>query len=177
MAEGMPKKSLFERMAEQEEQIDKTQGGEEQVTGWTTGCYDTSPAPEANKNDKIKVRMDLVPPDVVEAMAWVLTDGAEKYGDRNWEEGMRWGRLYAALHRHMGAWWMGEGLDPESGRSHLWHALCCISFLTAYELRGVGKDDRPQRFAVRKLNELTDRLVNQDEFQMLMGSHEAQEGC
>ena len=98
------------------------------------------------KYDEGKLRMDLVPPDVIHAMATVITDGAQKYGERNWEEGMNWSRQYAALMRHMLAWWEGESLDPESHRSHLWHALCCIAFLVAYEKRDMGTDDRPKKY-------------------------------
>jgi len=99
--------------------------------------------PEARKDDQEKLQVDLVPPEAVEAMAAVLTDGAQRYGARNWEAGTRWGRFYAALQRHMLAWWAGEDTDPDSGRPHLWHALCCVAFLTTYEIRGVGEDDRP----------------------------------
>lgn len=65
-------------------------------------------------------------------------------GDRNWELGMNWSRVFGALMRHMWAWWGGEKVDPETGKSHLWHAGCCIAFLIAYEERKVGNDDRPK---------------------------------
>ena len=64
-------------------------------------------------------------------------------GARNWEKGMDWSRLYAAALRHLTAWWRGNDIDHESGLPHLAHALCCINFLLAYELRGMGRDDRP----------------------------------
>lgn len=63
-------------------------------------------------------------------------------GDRNWEHGMDWSRVYGAMLRHQNAWWSGEDTDPESGRSHLWHVACCAAFLLTYEMRGVGRDDR-----------------------------------
>ena len=66
-----------------------------------------------------------------------------KTGERNWELGMKWGRLYAALRRHMAAWWSGEDNDPETGMPHTWHACACLAFIVAYEQRGVGTDDRP----------------------------------
>lgn len=64
-------------------------------------------------------------------------------GARNWERGMAWSRPFAALQRHLTAWWEGERADPETGMSHLWHAGCCIVFLISFELRGIGTDDRP----------------------------------
>lgn len=100
---------------------------------------------EGQKFDQDKPRMDLLPPELLWATASVLTFGAEKYSARNWEKGMAWSRPYAALLRHMTAWWAGEDTDEESGMSHLWHAACCIAFLVAFEDRGTGTDDRPRK--------------------------------
>ena len=99
---------------------------------------------EGVKFDQNKPRYDLIPPEIEEAIAKVLTFGATKYGQRNWELGMDWGRVYGALRRHMAAWWGGEDTDPETGMSHLWHSACCIAFLVAFEARGKGNDDRPK---------------------------------
>ena len=96
------------------------------------------------KEDDGKTRYDLLPPELLEAVATILTYGTEKrgYPERNWEAGMDWGRPFAATQRHLWAWWNGEDLD-ESGYSHLWHAACEIAFLIAFEARGVGEDSRP----------------------------------
>lgn len=96
------------------------------------------------KFDEDKIRYDLVPPEAIEGLARVLTFGAKKYADRNWEKGMKWGRVFGALMRHSWAWWRGEDKDPETGYSHLEHALCCVAFLLTYEARKVGEDDRPR---------------------------------
>lgn len=100
---------------------------------------------EGKKFDADKARYDLIPPEIEEAIAKVLTFGADKYDERNWELGMSWGRPYAALRRHMGAWWSGEDKDPETGMPHTWHAACCIAFIVAFEARGIGTDDRPTK--------------------------------
>lgn len=107
---------------------------------------------EGKKFDEGKIRIELVPSEFVFAVASILTFGAAKYDDRNWEKGMKWGRVFGALMRHLWAWWGGKGpttksflfgeLDDETGRSHLWHAGCCIAFLITYEERGIGEDDR-----------------------------------
>lgn len=94
------------------------------------------------KFDAGKVRMDLLPPEGVLAVADILTIGAQKYAARNWEMGMDWSRPFGACLRHLFAWWGGENTDPDTGRSHLWHAACNIFFLITYEKRGIGKDDR-----------------------------------
>ena len=84
------------------------------------------------------------------AIAKVLAFGADKYSERNWEKGMVWSRPFSALLRHITAWWGGEDKDEETGYSHLWHAGCCILFLIAFEIRGIGLDDRPERDLTRE---------------------------
>ena len=103
---------------------------------------DNEPA-EGLKYDGDKIRMELLPPEFLHATADILTFGAKKYADRNWEKGMAWSRVFGALQRHLWSWWKGEHVDPETGKSHLWHACCCLAFLVTYEARGIGKDDRP----------------------------------
>lgn len=94
------------------------------------------------KYDAGKPRLDLIAPEFLTGTADILAFGAEKYGERNWEAGMSWSRPFAALMRHMWAWWAGEEKDAETGKSHLWHAACCLMFLIAFEARNTGKDDR-----------------------------------
>ncbi|UOF80348.1 hypothetical protein [Caudoviricetes sp.] len=105
-------------------------------------CALGSPATEGRKDDSGKARHDLIPPELPDAVAQVLAFGATKYGERNWEKGMSWGRPFAAMMRHLWAWWRGEKADPETGFSHLWHAAACIAFLIAFEERKTGTDDR-----------------------------------
>lgn len=102
-----------------------------------------APAEEGRKDDAEKVRLELIPPEAIFALGDILTFGAGKYAPRNWERGMSWGRVFAALMRHLWSWWARADADPETGRSHLWHALCCLVFLIAYESRSTGTDDRP----------------------------------
>lgn len=66
-------------------------------------------------------------------------------GDRNWELGMNWSRVFGALMRHLWAWWnpFTSSKDEETGMSHLWHAGACLAFLITYESRNIGNDDRP----------------------------------
>lgn len=103
---------------------------------------------EGTKYDQGKVRMDLVPWNVVREIAKVLTFGAGKYGDYNWQgldEPKDQARVFAALHRHLTAWWEGEAADEETGLSHLAHAGCCLFFLLWFELSGrpYRQDERP----------------------------------
>ncbi len=105
--------------------------------------YD-EPEGEARKSSEsaTKPRLDLLPTAPAEAIAEVLSFGAKKYGAYNWARGARWGRYYAALLRHLFAWWRGEDNDPETGLSHLAHAGCCLFFLMEYHRNKWGMDDR-----------------------------------
>ena len=98
---------------------------------------------EGTKDDGGKVPYHLIAPELMDGVGQILDFGAQKYAPRNWEKGMDWSRPFSALMRHMWAWWRGECADPETGKSHLWHAACCLMFLMAYEARKTGTDDRP----------------------------------
>lgn len=90
-----------------------------------------------------KPRYDLLPTDATAELVKVLTYGANKYAERNWERGQKWSVPFASCMRHLLAWHAGEDVDPESGLSHLAHAACNVAFLLAYQLRGMtALDDR-----------------------------------
>lgn len=97
---------------------------------------------EGVKADAGKPRTDLLPYDALLSVAAVLDFGARKYAERNWEKGMAWGRLVAALLRHLWAWCGGQDIDAESGHHHLAHMACCALMLLALVQRRVGRDDR-----------------------------------
>ena len=96
------------------------------------------------KFDQDKPRWDLLPWDEVEEIVEILTFGSEKYEDNNWQhvKGSKW-RYFGALCRHTFAWWRGETLDKESGKSHLAHAGCCLLFLMWFDNQ--EKSDESQR--------------------------------
>lgn len=95
---------------------------------------------EGFKHDTGKLRLDLIPPEVIRSLGEVLTYGANKYDDRNWELGISEDRLYAALQRHLLAWREGEAKDKESGLSSLAHALCNLAMLVTFERRNARAD-------------------------------------
>jgi hypothetical protein len=97
---------------------------------------------EGTKFDGGKPAFDLLPFDALAEVHAILEFGADKYGSRNWEKGFKWLRLANAAARHLFAWMRGEKADPETGRSHVAHFVCCGLFLLAHELRGLGEDDR-----------------------------------
>lgn len=105
-----------------------------------------NPAPltEGRKDDSSKPRMDLISPYAMEELGKVLAYGAKKYADRNWEKGIAWSRIVAALLRHLFAYLRGELVDPESGLSHLAHVLCNAHFLVHYLHTKKEFDDLPK---------------------------------
>jgi hypothetical protein len=98
---------------------------------------------EGRKDDSGKLRYDLIPPRSLEALAHVYTIGAKKYAARNWEKGITWGRVFAAMMRHSWAWWRGEKFDPVDGQHHLASVAWCAFALMEYEFTHEELDDRP----------------------------------
>jgi hypothetical protein len=73
------------------------------------------------KCDEGKSRVDLLDPEFLLEMGRVMTFGAQKYGDRNWENGISYSRLFGALLRHVLKFWKGEDIDKESKCKTLAH--------------------------------------------------------
>ncbi len=93
-----------------------------------------------------KTRHDLVPAFAQEQYAKVLTKGAEKYAERNWELGMKWSKVISSLERHLQAIKRGEDLDQETGLLHSAHVMCNAAFLTEYYKIHPQGDDRPHKY-------------------------------
>ncbi len=100
---------------------------------------------EGFKTDTGKTPWHLFPWDAAVAVCTVMQIALSKYPKRNWEKGMDYSRLWDAAIRHLTAWHNGENIDPETKQSHLSHAACCVLFLISYEIRNIGKDDRPTK--------------------------------
>ena len=94
------------------------------------------------KFDDGKERYDLVPRFAQEQYVKILTRGAIKYGERNWEKGLKWSRLIAAIKRHLQSYENGEDLDKESGLYHMAHVMCNAAFLLEYYRIYPEGDDR-----------------------------------
>ena len=94
------------------------------------------------KHDQGKPDLTLIPRSALEAQARVMGFGARKYGRDNYRQGFPYTRLLAAALRHITAFNDGEDQDPESGESHLAHALCCIAMLIECQRLGTASDDR-----------------------------------
>lgn len=85
------------------------------------------------KDVKGKLRVDLIPPEVIRALAEVFTYGMRKYKvENNWKP-VPIKEWEAALKRHLLAYDEGEKADVESGLSHTKHILCNAAIMVALE--------------------------------------------
>lgn len=98
--------------------------------------------------------MELLSALALTELAKVLTFGAKKYGDHNWRGGIVFSRLIGACFRHLYAYLSGERKDPETGLSHLAHAMACIMFMLEFEATKPSLDDlyKPSSDASEILN-------------------------
>jgi hypothetical protein len=100
---------------------------------------------EGTKHDSGKARFDLLPAFPLEQMAHLYTFGAKKYADRNWEKGISYSRIFAALMRHAWAFWRGEDNDPEHKLHHMTSvAWCAFALVEYWHKKREDLDDRPK---------------------------------
>jgi len=92
---------------------------------------------EGTKYDSGKLRLDLIPPEIIQVLGEIFTFGCERYGEGNWAKGLSENRLIAAARRHDLAFAQGEEMDPDSGLPHLAHAAW--NLLIAQTLRERNK--------------------------------------
>ena len=84
------------------------------------------------KFDDNKPRLDLVPPELIEAAGKVRTYGVKKYSDSDSWKQVEPYRYRAALMRHICRYLKEpDGVDDESGLPHLWHIAYNVAFLIA----------------------------------------------
>ena len=94
--------------------------------------------------DDGKNKLELIPAEWIWALGDVLTQGAKKYAERNWEKGMKWGKMIGCALRHTFRFVVGERYDPETGCHHLAMAAWNMLALMSYDLRGIGENDLPK---------------------------------
>jgi hypothetical protein len=127
------KEMALEALAENFKDIKK----EEQLNSFGTGAV---------RFNSGKLRVDLIPPEAIEAYAEVMTFGANKYNDRNWEKGMPLNSSFiASALRHLYKWQKGEENDEETGLHHLAHMLWNVAGAVTMIRRGRDElDDRTE---------------------------------
>lgn len=92
----------------------------------------TNPLTGGQKGSKLE-RFDLIPIDPLTELARHYGKGAAKYDANQWRKGYDWSLSYAALQRHLTAFWNGEDYDEETGSPHMvavaWHAFALLEFM------------------------------------------------
>lgn len=97
---------------------------------------------KGRKDDKDKLRFDLISPFALEEIAKVLSFGANKYGDRNWEKGLSYDRLLGAMYRHINAFQQGNIIDSDNGCHHMASvAFCAMAILHFHKTGNFSKED------------------------------------
>ena len=91
-------------------------------------------AEQGVKFDKEKAQWSLLPFRAVKEVVDVLTFGVKKYSVDNWKYVPQARVRYMdATFRHLADWHSIDRKDPETGKSHLAHAICCLLFLLWFE--------------------------------------------
>lgn len=119
-------------------------------------------APVENPKDAIgskKVTLAVLPWRVLWQVALAMLEGALKYGRHNYRAaGVRASVYFDAAQRHIGDWWEGVDMDPDSNLHHLDKAIAALMVARDSMLEGNFIDDRPPRGNVN-MKELNDKAA------------------
>ena len=121
---------------------------------------------DTNPKDAVgtgKVPFSTVSAPVMAEVGLAMLEGARKYGRHNYRvAGVRASVYYDATFRHLGAWWEGEDIDPDSGLSHVTKAIAGLMVLRDSMLKENWADDRPPKVElgwVEKLNKKAKEII------------------
>lgn len=97
------------------------------------------PMPEASRSNAGKSPMNLVEPEFMLGVGYVMGEGAKKYAVDNWKRSLNttkhdeWVQTcHACMMRHALAAQMGEEYDQETGLSHMYHVATNAMFIDFY---------------------------------------------
>jgi len=91
--------------------------------------------------DAGKLRYDLIPPEVIDALAQVYTDGAIKYHDRNWEKGMSYSRVIRCIFSHLIKYLFGERFDKDLKEcEHMAMVIWNAAAILTYDKRNMAEE-------------------------------------
>lgn len=97
---------------------------------------------EGQKFDQNKPDLSMVSWELMKSVGEVRQFGAKKYDRDNWKKGFKVTRSLAASLRHIFLFLSGETNDPESGLSHLAHAVCGLEHAIYDMINHPENDDR-----------------------------------
>lgn len=99
---------------------------------------------EGMKHDTGKYDPTMLSQEMLELVSRVRMFGAKKYSRNNWKKGFKITRSLAAAMRHIISFMNGEDNDPESGLSHLGHAICGLEHAIYDSIHHKENDDRKE---------------------------------
>lgn len=116
-------------------------------------------------SDKGKPRYGLIPPQALKRVAMRYTQGAEHYGDNNWEKGMPIKDFVDSAMRHFEQWRAGYR-DEDHLAAVVWNILAIIYF------EEVGRDEElgPVLFQEKPASEVTEAAIPAGEITLKGGS-------
>jgi len=121
---------------------------------------DTNPKDAVGTN---KVPFSVLSLPVLAEVGLAMLEGARKYGRHNYREaGVRGSVYFDATFRHLGAWWEGEDIDPDSGLSHITKAIAGLTVLRDSMISENWVDDRPPKVKkewVKELNKKAEEII------------------
>jgi len=89
-----------------------------------------------------KIRVGLVPPSLVYAVANVFEAGLVKYEADNWRRGMNWSTVLESMERHLLKFKNNEDIDSETLQNHISHIAANCAILLEYLETCPELDDR-----------------------------------
>lgn len=119
-------------------------GFQKEINVFTDGYKGTIPALQKSiKNDTDKFDPTMLTIEMIELVSRVRMFGAKKYARNNFKiSGFKYTRSLAAALRHIYQFLNGEDNDPESGLSHLGHAICSLEHCIYDTKHHPNNDDR-----------------------------------
>ena len=94
------------------------------------------------KSDAGKLRLTLVPLEIIRNIASIRMFGIQKYKEKESWKSVEPERYRDAMFRHMLLYLEDPfGVDEESGLPHLWHLACNVAFLCELQ-KGQYKDNK-----------------------------------
>jgi hypothetical protein len=106
------------------------------------------------QKDAKRARYDQIPTLPLRLLAERYGDGNAKYPTGpgevdNWRKGYPWSLSYAAMQRHLNAFWAGEDIDEETGQPHLiaaaWHCFTLTEWMHDPSMQQFDDRQDPRR--------------------------------
>ena len=113
------------------------------------GAHAGDQGKQSNPKDLVgskKAPLSTLPFRVLWRVGLAMLEGMVKYGRHNYRAvGVRASVYFDGAMRHLGAWWEGEDIDPDSGFNHIDKLIADLMVLRDSMLGGNWEDDRPPR--------------------------------